>query len=250
MAAYLQDISDRWDFYAEQFPIAIDAANEVVRKELPDLQNRLPDYFALLHAAQSLALKFFQRTGVISGHDAQMEAEANKEALKLLISQQAEKVAFESPVRKFFEAIGSMLERRRAYLAPKLIYIDPKSRCPSFIPPQNAELIGWYDDAKPDRVYILCDESLMIAKAYWRALDQNLDTAPDALRRDMITTPGLLADRDKRQVEVSIWLGGKTRRVLAIDRAKAREIFDVIIENEPTSATEDPDLIQEEMPFP
>jgi hypothetical protein len=235
-SAYLQWLISKWAWVNEQLPEMIEASVNVIRQACPQLQNRLPDYFGLLNACQALALRCWQDLDVISGYEAAQELAANKEALKTLVVEQAAKIAAESPVKKFIEAISSLLERSKIYLAPSTT-TDVR-----YEPPLHADLIGWYNPRQPDVVYLSTDVALAAAKEYWRDLDEHLDTLPDALRRQ-IEQAGLLKERDNRssQVEVSKWIQGKTRRVMALDTNRISDLYGCCLANEPSKPLNESD---------
>ena len=231
MAAYIQYLIQNWKRISEQLPGMIEASSQIIREGHPELQNRLPDYFAILHAAQTIALRCWQDLGVIGGLEAANELNANREALIKIIIEQAQHIAQESPVKKFIEALGSLLERSKAYLAPSTKCDTEKE------PPLHAEMIGWYNPRDDEVVYISTDIALAMAKEYWRDLDENLDILPDALRR-MIDQAGILHDKDSEHLETVKWIQGKSRRVLCLDVTKIRKLFQVTIGNESAQPAE------------
>ncbi len=225
MAAYIQYLIQNWKRISEQLPGMIEASSQIIRQEHPELQNRLPDYFGILHAAQTIALRCWQDLGVLPDLKAGNELEASKQALIKIIVDQAAQIAQESPVKKFIEALSSLLERSKAYLAPSTKCDVQKD------PPLHADLIGWYNPRDEGVVYISTDIALAMTKAYWRDLDENLDILPDALRR-MIDQAGLLKEKDTGHIEVVKWIQGKSRRVLCLDIKAIRNLFQVTIGNE------------------
>ena len=149
-------------------------------------------------------------------------AEENRLALLEVIVGQAERIAAESPVRKLFEALGSLLERGKVYLAPRTKTIN-------FIPPDGAEQIGYYDVGNKSTIYLRTDICLAQAKLFWRGLDQNLDIMPDALRRQVGQIPNLLSEKDPRQTEVVKYCAGVNHRVLVVDVYKVQEFYGVTL---------------------
>jgi DNA primase len=227
-SAYIQWLIGKWAWVQEQLPGMIESSVNIIRQACPQLQNRLPDYFGVLNACQTLALRCWQDLDVISGYEAKQELEANEAALKTLVVEQAAKIAAESPVKKFIEALSSLLERSKVYLAPSTTTDQ------LYTPPLHADLIGWFNPRHPDVVYLSTDVSLAAAKEYWRDLDEHLDTLPDALRRQ-IEQAGILKERDTRssQVEVSKYIKGKSRRVLVLDGARITELYGCCLANDP-----------------
>jgi hypothetical protein len=101
-----------------------------------------------------------------------------------------------------------------------------------FLPPKNADLIGYYEPGSEQKVvYLRTEVCLSRAKEFWRALDQNLDTMPDALRRQMSQVPGLLAKVGERQVEVTKFCNGGNQKVLEVSSSKVEQLYGVPISN-------------------
>jgi hypothetical protein len=221
MSLYVQYIARHWAEIAVSFPALVDSASEKARAE-KSLQNRLPDAFGILQAAQELALHAFQEMGLLDAATTKELAEENRLALLEVIVGQAERIAAESPVRKLFEALGSLLERGKVYLAPRTKTID-------FFPPDNAELIGYFDTTSKSTIYLRTDICLAQAKLFWRGLDQNLDIMPDALRRQMGQIPSLLSEKDQRQTEIIKFCMGVNQRVLVVDVRKVQELYGVTL---------------------
>jgi hypothetical protein len=177
MSLYIQYLARHWGEIAIMFPNLVDSESEKARQEKA-LQNRLPDAFGLLQASQALALSVFQEMGLLDGGTARQLAEENRAALLDLIVGQAERIAAESPVRKLFEALGSLQERSRIYFAPRTKTIE-------FFPPEDAELVGYFEPGNTSVIYLRTEEvCLAQAKSFWRALDQNLDIMPRMLCAD------------------------------------------------------------------
>jgi DNA primase len=221
MSLYVQYLAKHWDEIAVEFPKLVDSASEKARQE-KSLQNRLPDAFGILHAAQELALRVFCEMSLLDETTAKEIAEENRLALLDLILGQAERIAAESPVRKFFEALGSLLERGKVYLAPRTKMVE-------FFPPDDAELIGYFEPGDRSLIYLRTDICLAQAKQFWRGLDQNLDIMPDALRRQVGQIPDLLREKDARQTEVLKYCLGVNQRVLVTDAHKVQELFGVTL---------------------
>jgi hypothetical protein len=64
MSLYIQYIAQHWAEIATEFPRLVESASEKAREE-KSLQNRLPDAFGILQAAQELALRVFQGLGLL-----------------------------------------------------------------------------------------------------------------------------------------------------------------------------------------
>jgi hypothetical protein len=237
MSAYLRWLAANWQRATELYQTLVEDGARTARVN-SQLQNRLPDYYAVLDAAQQIALRAYYELGYISAYDMDRYGLENSEALLQVVAGQAEKIALESPVRKFLEAISSLLTRGKLYLAPRTIQVE-------YIPPERAEHIGWFEPFDSGVVYIDPEICLTHAKEYWRGLDENLDILPDALTRQ-IAQVGLLKERGQdSRLKTSKWIHGKTRWVLALDNARARELYGVDLSNETKSSTEE----QEDIPL-
>ncbi len=222
MSLYLQYLAENWDRIVTKYPELVDQAAQRARQD-GSLQNRLPDAYAVLAAAQELALRCFEELELVSWKEGDELIEQNNNALLALIQYQAEQVSAESPVRKFFTAIASLLVERKVYLAPR-------TQDEEYQPPFNADQIGYYDPGAEQKViYLRTETSLARAKEFWRGLDENLDIMPDALRRQLKQVDGLLAQVGERQVEASKSCGGIKQRVLVVDTRKVEQVYGVSV---------------------
>jgi len=220
MKLYLQYLAENWERIAKEYPFLVDKAAQGVR-QAGNLQNRLPDSYAVLAAAQELALRCFEDMQLIPWKDVDEMIQENNVALLGLIQNQAEQVAAESPVRKFFTAIASLLVEGKVYLAPR-------TQDEEYQPPIHANPIGYYDPGLDQKViYLRTETSLAQAKEFWRGLDENLDIMPDALRRQLRQVDGLLAQVGERQVEASKLCAGIRQRVLIVDVRKVEQLYGV-----------------------
>jgi hypothetical protein len=163
--------------------------------------------------------------GILAADDAAALADEISQAILEVVTSQAEKIAAESPVRKFFEALNSLLERRKVYLAPRTnSYV--------YSPDLQSALVGWHDPGE-DCLYLDDGACLEQVRHYWAALGENFDSTTDAIRRQINQIPGLLAERGEgRNLPVSKWIAGKTRRVLAVDRDVVAQLYGVTLQNE------------------
>jgi len=144
--------------------------------------------------------------------------------LLALIQNQSEQIAAESPIRKFFTAIASLLVEEKVYLAPR-------SQLDGFQAPLHADQIGYYDHGiERKTIYLRTETSLAHAKEFWRGLDENLDIMADDLRRQLRQVDGLLAQVGERQVEASRSCGGIKQRVLVVDIQKVEQLYGVSLE--------------------
>jgi DNA primase len=224
MSLYLGYLAANWERIAESFPQMVDAAGERAR-QAGGLQNRLPDAYGVLSAAQEVALRAFQDLGLVSAAEAGQLAEENNAALLEVIRSQAEQVAAESPVRKFFIGLSALLEQGKVFLAPRTKGVE-------FDSPIGADLVGYYEPGDDRVVYLRTESSLMSAKGFWRGLDENLDIMPDALRRQLSQLPGLLSQIGERQVEVTKFCQGNNQRVLVVDTAVVENLYGVSLRNQ------------------
>ena len=220
MSLYLQFLAENWDRIVTKFPSMVDKAAQTAR-QTANLQNRLPDAYAVLAASQELAIYCFEEMGLISFAETDRLITENNAALLALIQNQAEQVSAESPVRKFFTAIANLLVEGKVYLAPR-------TKDEEYQPPFNADQIGYYDPGTEQSViYLRTESSLTRAKEFWRGLDENLDIMPDALRRQLRQVDGLLAQVGERQVEASKSCGGIKQRVLVVDTRKVEQVYGI-----------------------
>lgn len=220
MKLYLQYLTENWERISKEFPAMVDKAAQFAR-QAGSLQNRLPDAYAVLAAAQELAIRCFEDLQLVSWKDAEEMIAENNQALLALIQNQAEQVAAESPVRKFFTALASLLVEGKVYLAPR-------TQDEEYQPPIHANPIGYYDPGPEQKViYLRTETSLAQAKEFWRGLDENLDIMPDALRRQLRQVDGLLAQVGERQVEASKLCAGIRQRVLIVDVQRVEQLYGV-----------------------
>jgi hypothetical protein len=182
----------------------------------------LTDYYGLLVTAAQLALAYGADAGVLTQDDVETLSEVYRLELVDLLRSQGERVASESPVVKFFEALDDLLAQKKAYFAPRL-NID-------YAPPYQAELIGWYDD---EQIYLLTNTALALVKAYWDALDERFDTLADALRRDLFHQ-GYVAERAKGHYEKKAYVNRDVgrKRVLVLDPRILREKAGIVLNGE------------------
>jgi hypothetical protein len=220
MSIYLKYLGENWERIANEYPALVDRAAQFARQS-GNLQNRLPDAYAVLSAAQQMALRCFEDLQLISFADVDRLIAENDEALLAIIQSQAEQVAAESPVRKFFTAISALLEQGKVYMAPR-------KQVNEFFPPPNADLIGYFDaEGEQQVIYLRTEVCLIKAREFWHGLGENLDIMPDALRRQLSQISGLLAKVDGRQVEVSKFCAGINQRVLIVDLQQLEKLYGI-----------------------
>lgn len=220
MSAYICWLIAHWDELAAEFPAMVDEAAAEARAVLPTGFDRLPDYYAVLHVAQKLALRAFVDMGVITASLAEGEAEDNSQALLKVVTGQVGRVGEEAPAKMFLQAIQSMLRNRKVYLAPRKRLNNPTP------PPDRADLVGWYDHTDKGAIWLTAQEALMAAKQWWKADDIVFDTTRDALGRllkqaDVLRATDLKAGKN----EVSVWLYDHNDRVLEIDLQKVLDLW-------------------------
>ena len=224
MSLYLQYLAKNWERIASTFPAMVDKASQEARLS-GDLQNRLPDAYAVLAASQEMALRCFEELDFVSKDDVDKMIKENNDAILAIIQSQAQQVAAESPLRKFFVALGNLLDQKNVYLAPRTQEIE-------FQPPYNADLVGYFGtEMEQQIVYLRTEACLAKAKEFWRSLDENLDIMPDALRRQLSQMSGLLLSVGDRQIEVNKYCGGTKKRVLEIDLRQVERLYDVTLAN-------------------
>ncbi len=228
MAAFLQWMAANWERATDKFLEIIEQSSAAARCQ--DVQNRLPDYYAILDAAQQVALTAFYELGVLSANEAAEIAFENGQAIMNVVVNQAERIAAESPVRKFFEALDSLLERQKVYLAPK-------TKAVTYTPPYNADLIGYFDPGDDTVIYLSDDACLEHVRDYWTKLGENFDTTKDALRRQISQIQGLIAKRGVREILFKTWIAAKNCNswTLAINRTRLESLYQVEIKNRETA---------------
>jgi 5S rRNA maturation endonuclease (ribonuclease M5) len=220
MKLYLQYLMENWERTSKEFLKIVDKAAETAR-QAGNLQNRLPDAYGVLAAAQELAIHCFEDMQLIPWKGAEELIQENNIALLALIQNQSEQIAAESPIRKFFTALASLLVEEKVYLAPR-------TQLDGFHPPLHADQIGYYDHGMERKtIYLRTETSLAHAKEFWRGLDENLDIMPDALRRHLRQVDGLLVQVGERQVEVSKFCNGSNQRVLMVDLKRVEQLYGI-----------------------
>jgi 5S rRNA maturation endonuclease (ribonuclease M5) len=233
-AAFIQWLAAHWERASALYLEIIEASCQFVRQE-ELLQDRLIDYYGLLNAGQQIALTAFHEMGVLSKSEAEEMANANRQAILSILVSQDERIAAESPVRKFFEALTNLLEKEKIYLAPRT-----KRSGEKFIPPLDAELVGYYDPGDNGLVYLNDLSCLAQVKTFWRGLGENFDSTRDALRRQFMQIGGLVAKHDKGEFTTTAWVGrdAKNQRLLAINPRKAADLFGAILKNGTTTTAQ------------
>jgi len=220
MKLYLQYLMENWERTSKEYLKLVDKAAQIAR-QAGSLQNRLPDAYAVLAAGQEMAIRCFEDMQLISWKDAEELIQENNISLLALIQNQSEQIAAESPIRKFFTAIASLLEEEKVYLAPR-------TQLDGFHPPLHADQIGYYDHGTEWKtIYLRTETSLAHAKEFWRGLDENLDIMPDALRRQLRQVDGLLVQVGERQVEVSKFCNRSNQRVLMVDLRRVEQLYGI-----------------------
>lgn len=200
MAGYVVWLARNWERLQAELPPTIERASRTGRQLFPSGQSRLTDYYGLLTTAAQLALEYAAEHGVVSRDDAKMLGEVYRHELIDLLRSQSERVATQSPVLKFFQALADMLAQEKVYFAPR--------KDNSFFPPERAERIGWYDE---QYVYLLTNAALALVKGYWQTLDERFDTLADALRREL-WQQGYVAKRDGKHFERKAYIDRKVGR--------------------------------------
>jgi hypothetical protein len=224
MAAYIQWLAVNWERASKKFREVIDESLAEISGK--NIQNRLPDTFAILDAAQQVALIAFYEMGAISSNDAAQLAYENREAILDVVKNQAHNIAAQSPVRKFFEAIDNLLQRRK-------VYLEPRSGL-AIVPPVGADQIGWYEPDDPSVFYLDTSSCIIHVRDFWNQLGEHYDTTKDALQRQFSQVHGLLHEVGKgRHITISKWVtsAGRTQRMLVFSQTKVEELYGVTIRN-------------------
>jgi hypothetical protein len=219
MAGYVAWLTERWEELEADLPSRIRQASRAARGLFPPGQSRLTDYYGLLVTAIQLALTYAADAGVLTQDDVETLGEVYRLQLIDLLRSQSERVASESPVVKFFEALEDLLAQKKVYFAPRLS-VD-------YTPPYQADLIGWCDD---EHIYLLTNTALALVKGYWEALDERFDTLADALRRELFHR-GYVAERASGQYEKKAYINREigNKRVLVLDPQALREKAGIVL---------------------
>jgi hypothetical protein len=207
MSGYIAWLAERWEDMERDTHAQITAYTRAARAMFPSGQSRLTDYFAIMAVAINLALEYAADRGAIEQHETAPIAEIYRHELIEMLLAQSTRVAAESPVIKFWEAIQDLLAQGHVYFAPRL--------ATEYIKPDRSELIGWFDPegTEDPKVYLLTNGALAAAKAYWHALDESFEVSSDALRRQL-RQQGYLAKRGGDHYERKTYISktaGRTR---------------------------------------
>lgn len=224
MAAYVQWLAANWERASKLYLEIIEESHKLARDG--KMQNRLPDYFATLDAAQQVALIAFTELGALSTIEASNLADRNSQAILQVIENQAEKIAAESPVRKFFEALDNLLQRRK-------VYLEPRSGG-NITPPPEADPVGWYEIGDESVFYLDTKSCMIHVREFWGQLGEYFDTTKDALHRQFNQISGLLVETGGgSHIQVSKWVtsAGKSVRMVAFNLVKVQELYGVTIKN-------------------
>ena len=143
-----------------------------------------------------------------------------------LVDNQSARVAEQSPVLKFFQALDDLITGGQVQLLARTtrngVGEDVATQTE-----RGVQLIGW-KVPEERRVWLLTSQALIAVKEYWAGLDERIDTLADALRREMWQF-GYVPERDDAQLEITKWVNKTVgnKRVLIIDSDKVRENFGV-----------------------
>ena len=212
MSAFIRWLLANWDKVADQFGVMVDADVAASRPLFASGLDRQPDYFAILNSAQRLALKAWADMGALDPLEAGRIADANRAALLQVVQGQAGRIAEQSPANMFIRAVDSLLDQRRAYLAPRKAMHD-------WSPPDRADRVGWFDPTDRGAIWLHIENALAVARRYWENLGIQFDVSRDSLKRLMCQS-GMLRKTDGDRAEVAIWTGHRTERALEIDIQK------------------------------
>jgi hypothetical protein len=218
MSGYIAWLADRWNDLTRNAQVQVAAYTRAARAMFPSGQSRLTDYYAILALAIDLALRYAADCGAIEQPEAEPLAEIYRHELIEMLRAQSARVAAESPVIKFWEALQDLLAQERICFAPRL--------STGYIKPERATLVGWFDpaDAEEPRVYLLTNAALAEAKAYWKRLDESFDVSSDALRRQL-RQQGYIARRGSDHYERNTYINKEKgrKRTLWLDPKALQE---------------------------
>jgi hypothetical protein len=220
MAGYIAWLIRGWERLARELPQMLDRLNREARTIFPSEQSRLTEYYALLVAADQLALEYAASVGALTPGEVERLAESHRTAIVSVLTQQKERVASQSPVLKYFMALADLMAQGSVYLHPKG-NTDPDRAGPA--------KVGWYDP-QSSAVYLSSELSLAQVKAYWRALDELFDTGPEALHRELHQQGFVEIGGDGRATQ-SKWINNKLKaqRVLVVDAQKVYDRLGLVL---------------------
>jgi hypothetical protein len=185
------------------------------RTLFPAEQSRLTDYYALLVVADRLALEYAASVGALTEDEAEVLAECHRTAIFEVLSRQRERVSGQSPMYKFFMALGDLRAQGKIYLHPKG-NADPDR--------QDMAKVGWYDP-QSTTIYLASELALQQVKAYWRALDELFDAGTDTVHRELAQAGYVKANEGDGRYTRQAWISSreKTQRALVLD---AQRVYD------------------------
>jgi hypothetical protein len=233
MAGYVAWLCADWDRLTAE-------AIEYARRKIEEMQgtfenqDRLTDYYGVLMMGVHTALKFAQAVGAIDNAD-ELEGGYSIDLITLLEGQ-SRRIADQSPVVKLFTALEDMITSGQVCILPRNFKNTLGEESPSEAP-HGCTLVGW-QIPEDGQIWLLTNQALIAAKAYWSGLDERLDAMVDALRREMWQL-GYIAERDDRQMEVVKYINRTTKRcrVLVIDADKVRDTIGVDLLNRDSRKT-------------
>jgi hypothetical protein len=223
MATWLTWIAGNWEHLERNFPERVEEESRVGRISFPSGQSRLADYYALFSVTARYVHKMLIEYGVMDEAEAKAHLFQVRSTIIDLLSSQGARVSSESPVSKFWTAIGDLLAQKRVHIAPKSDI--------SYMPPDRSTMIGWYDE---EHIYLLTNAALTEAKEYWEALDERLDILSDAFRR-MLNQQGYVADRASSQFEKKTYINTDVSgrpRTLWLSRDEVTQRAGVVVGND------------------
>lgn len=211
-ALHLQRIARDYAAVQAQVEVLVADANDTARAILPASQSRLGDYYAALYAGARLFLESAHHYGAIAARELDRLDELVRGALLQVLDDQSARVAEQSPAKRFFEALSTLLALKRVYLEPRL---GDQHGAPS----PNAALIGFHETvAGAPVLYLKTEAALEPVRKYWEGAGEYFAVSPDSLRRQ-IDQADLLHRRGSSQVETLVYatFSRKNERVLALD---------------------------------
>ncbi len=228
MSGYVRWLAEHWPQMQESAGAEYETDNQFARSQFPSTQSRLMDYFAVLMGGARMGARFAMRVGAISESEFELcTRELWPAALVELLRKQSERVADQSPVRRFAEALADLLATSRAYLLPRVIRGVETQAGP---PQPGAVLCGWYDP-KPAKVFLLTNVCLQLVRDFCQRTGEPLDILPDALRNEF-NQVGAIAEKDAGRLEKSVYVAGQaspTTRTLVLDATKLAQSTGVFL---------------------
>ena len=104
---------------------------------------------------------------------------------------------------RFLRVLASLITQRRAALLPK---DEPTSESVN-----GSELIGWYDT---DFLNLIPEASHKVVSRFCQETGEPLSTGLERLKKDL--SEEKISESDQGRLTATVWIGGKTKRVLKL----------------------------------